>query len=80
MRIRLSDGHRSQLLWSQKGEGDDPHWDVYWAGDLDRDGELDLLVAFSDKYSAYPYVLLLSSRAKAGEMVGEAAHFFHAAC
>jgi len=80
MRIHLSEGNRSQLLWSHRGECSDAHWDVLWAGDLDRDGELDLLVDFSAAYAGYPDVLLLSSRAKPGQMVGEAARFNHAAC
>jgi hypothetical protein len=80
MRIRLSDGARTQLLWSQRGEGNDPHWNVLWAGDLDRDGQLDLLVDFSEHYAGYPDVLLLSSYSMPGKLVGEAARFEHAAC
>jgi len=80
MRVSLSDETRSQLLWSQQGEGDEPHWFVIWAGDLDHDGELDLLVDFSEKYSAFNSILFLSSRAKGGDMVGQAAHFNHAGC
>lgn len=39
---------------------DGPHFWLEWAGDLDGDGRLDLLVTFSDKYSAHPRQLLLS--------------------
>lgn len=42
---------------------DGPHFRIHWAGDLDRDGRLDLLVTFSGKYSYYPRELLLSSAA-----------------
>ena len=45
-----------------------------------HDGELDLLVDFSEKYSAFNSILFLSSRAKGGDMVGQAAHFNHAGC
>ena len=80
MRVRLSDESQSQLLWSAQEEYAGGHWWVIWAGDLDRDGKLDLLVDFSNQEDAYPDVLLLSSHAKPGQMVGEAAHFYHAAC
>jgi hypothetical protein len=80
VRIRLSDATRSQLLWSQHGEGNDPHYWVTWAGDIDGDGQLDLLVDFSEHYAGFPDVLLLSSCAKPGQLVGEAARFNHAAC
>jgi hypothetical protein len=54
---------------------DEPHFDVPWAGDLDGDGKLDLVVNLSRKYSLHPYRLLLSSMAAVGELVGEAAAF-----
>ena len=80
MRIRLSDKSQSQVLWSTPGEPAGPHWYVIWAGDLDRDGKLDLFVDFSYQENDEPHVLLLSSRAKPGQMVGEAARFNHAPC
>jgi hypothetical protein len=73
--VVLSDGHRSQRLYSTDGFVDDPHFNVPWAGDLDGDGELDLVVNLSRKYSVHPYLLLLSSVASNGELVGEAARF-----
>jgi hypothetical protein len=74
-RIVLSDGRRTQVLYSADGFADDPHFDIEWAGDLDGDGRLDLVVNFSRKYSVHPYRLLLSSRASRGQLVGDAATF-----
>ncbi|MGE5243107.1 MAG: hypothetical protein ACM3SQ_02630 [Betaproteobacteria bacterium] len=74
-KVILTDGRRTQVLYSADGFADDPHFDIEWAGDLDRDGRLDLLVNLSRKYSVHPWRLLLSSRASATELVGEAASF-----
>lgn len=54
---------------------DDPHFEIHWAGDLDRDGKLDLVTGFSRKYSYHPRQLLLSSAAQGKELVAEAAAY-----
>ena len=54
---------------------DEPHFRIHWAGDLDRDGRLDMLVTFSEKYSYYPRQLLLSSAARLPNLVGEVARY-----
>lgn len=46
---------------------------VIWAGDLDRDGKLDLLVDVSNHDNASDTALYLSSKARSGELVGLAA-------
>jgi hypothetical protein len=74
-RVVLTDGRRTQVLYSADGVADEPHFDVVWAGDLDRDGQLDLIVNLSRKYSVHPYRLLLSSKAAPNQLVGEAAVF-----
>jgi hypothetical protein len=77
--IRMVARGRSQVLFDMKKPRqwacDDPHFAIQWAGDLDRDGRLDLLVTFSEKYSYHPLVLLLSSAARRGDLVGEAARY-----
>jgi hypothetical protein len=75
MEVLLTHAGDTQTLYSTDGFADEPFFDVVWAGDLDRDGKLDLLVNFSRKYSVHPYRLLLSSKASAGQLVGEAALF-----
>lgn len=52
---------------------DEPHFKIHWAGDMDRDDRLDMLVTFSRKYSHFPTQLLLSSVASPGDLVGEGA-------
>jgi hypothetical protein len=74
-RVILTDGRRTQVLYEADGFADEPHFDVVWAGDLDRDGRLDLVVNLSRKYSVHPYRLLLSSKASKTQLVGEAAVF-----
>jgi hypothetical protein len=71
----LTEGGRRQVLYSADGFVDEPHFDVVWAGDLDRDGRLDFIVNLHRKYSWHPYRLLLSSMAATGQLVGDAALF-----
>ncbi len=73
--IVFTEGGRRQVLYSADGFTDEPHYDVVWAGDLDRDGQLDLVVNLHRKYSWHPYRLLLSSLASKGQLVGDAALF-----
>ena len=71
---------KSQTLFALGELADDPHFELYFAGDLDGDGKLDLLATMSPKYSAYPRTVLLSSAAKSGELVHEVATFHDSAC
>jgi hypothetical protein len=74
-KVVLRDGQRTQVLYSADGFVDDPHFIIEWAGDLDRDGKLDLIVNLSRKYAGHPHRLLLSSRASRTELVAEVARF-----
>ena len=74
-KVILAHAGRTQVLYSADGFADEPHFEVIWAGDLDRDGKLDLVVNLYRKYSWHPYRLLLSTRAAGSEIVGEAAIF-----
>jgi len=84
--ITLTLGESTQELFDATAPGktkdptllvacDDPHFRIHWAGDLDRDGRLDMLVTFSHKYSYFPNQLLLSSVARSGELVVEVARY-----
>ena len=53
---------------------------LLWAGDLDRDGQLDLLLDISNHYAARHYVLYLSSEADAGDLVKPVAELFISGC
>jgi hypothetical protein len=70
-------GRAQRLYWPEEAtfSCDEPHFDVAWAGDLDRDGRLDLVVSFSSKYSHHPRRLLLSSAAGPDQLVGSVALF-----
>jgi hypothetical protein len=74
-KVILTEGDRTQVVYSADGFADDPHFDLHWAGDLDGDGKLDLVVDLSRKYSVLTYRLLLSTRARPGQLVGDAALF-----
>jgi len=74
-KVVLDHAGRTQVLYSADGYADDPHFQIVWAGDLDRDGKLDLVVNLHRKYSWHPYRLLLSTKASATHLVGEAAVF-----
>ncbi len=74
-RVVFTDGRQTQVLYSGEGAVDEPHYDIEWAGDLDRDGRLDLIVNLNSKYSLHPYQLFLSSRAPPGQLVGLVATF-----
>ena len=84
--ITLTQGGRRQKLFDAAGPGttndpalvvscDEPHFTVHWAGDLDRDGRLDMLVTFSQRYSYHPRQLFLSSGARSGELVAQVARY-----
>jgi hypothetical protein len=74
-RVVLKHDSRTQVLYSAGGFADDPHFQIVWAGDLDRDGKLDLVVNLHRKCSWHPYRLLLSTKASGKGLVGEAAVF-----
>ncbi len=55
-----------------------PH--LRWAGDIDRDGRLDLLIDMTDHYNVSAPTLFLSTQAKDGELVGAAAELLSVGC
>ena len=73
--VILAHAGRTQVLYSADGFTDEPHFEIVWAGDLDRDKKLDLVVNLHRKYSWHPYRLLLSTKARGKDLVGEAAVF-----
>jgi hypothetical protein len=79
-RVVLTEGGATQVLFERPEVVDEPHFTLHWAGDLDRDGRLDLIVTLSHKYSVFPTRLLLSSGAQASALVGVAARLDRSAC
>lgn len=55
-------------------------WDLYWVGDLDKDGKLDFFINLTDHYNSITYRLFLSSPAGKGEIVREVAVFRITGC
>lgn len=53
---------------------------LLWAGDLDRDGKLDLYLDLTDHYNTSVPTLFLSSLAKEGELLGKAAELVTHGC
>lgn len=65
--ILLASGGRQQLI--DRIDSTEKDWHVVWAGDLDGDGKLDLLVSAEDGEGRSHLNLMLSTYAKGGEMV-----------
>lgn len=59
---------------------DDCGWGIYWAGDLDGDGKLDLYLDLANHYNVGQYRLFLSSPAEKGKLVKEVANFRFVGC
>lgn len=87
--LRLTQGARHQVLARMDGHadtpgavllGDDATPKVIFAGDLDGDGALDLIFDITDHYNVSRPALFLSTGAKAGEFVREAARYESTGC
>jgi hypothetical protein len=75
-RYHLTDGVNKQFLFSTALEG---HYGgattpvIYWVGDLDQDGKIDLLLGLPDDNCGFDQRLYLSSLAATGALVAKAA-------
>jgi len=86
--LRLESALVNQSLFSYSAyfQGSERYWasenppTVVWAGDLDKDGRLDLLLNTSNHYNVSEMRLYLSSAAKAGHLVAEVASFRSVGC
>lgn len=65
---------------SQLMLGDDAWPHLRWAGDIDRDGRLDLLIDMTDHYNVSAPTLFLSTQAANGELVRAAAELRSVGC
>ncbi len=75
--IRSSSGGRKQVLFNEEGERDP---EIVWAGDLDGDGKLDLLINVPCHESATDVRLFLSTAAKGDALVGQVASQYTGSC
>lgn len=72
-RLILKSGEKTQTVYSLGWYcGEDASWSLIWAGDLDRDGRLDLYMNVSQGYGSEKR-LLISSQASKGQLVKEIA-------
>lgn len=69
-----------QLLASYDGLDEDKPPILHWAGDLDKDGELDLIMDLANHYAYSKFVLFLSSFSKGFGCVGKAGEFVIPGC
>lgn len=60
----------TQTLFEWPEGFSDQSCEIIWAGDMDGDGRLDLLIDLSDHYNVSDVMLLLSSHRPAGKLVG----------
>ena len=72
-KLMLWASKRSQTLLYFFNGLDDATPGVLWAGDLDRDGKVDLFMEMNRHYASISYALFLSSAAKDEELVGKVA-------
>lgn len=79
-KLVLALGESTQVLYSLEDCGNEPYWYLLWAGDLDRDGKLDLYVSVTYHYNVSQKKLFLSSHAAKGELVKEVAEFVTSGC
>jgi hypothetical protein len=79
-KLVLASGEAEQVLYSLEECGNDPAWFLLWAGDLDRDGKLDLYVSVNQHYNVSEKKLFLSSAAGDGQLVEQVAEFVTSGC
>jgi hypothetical protein len=82
-RLVLTEGKSGQVLYrpSDWGEPTEPgEWHLRWAGDLDRDGKLDLYLEVTWHYNLSQRMLFLSSAARPGRLLRRVGLFESVGC
>lgn len=78
-KLVLVSGKTEQVVY-KSGGCNDCGWSLYWVGDLDKDGKLDLFADINHHYNVTTRRLFLSSQAKEGKLVKEVAVFTTVGC
>jgi hypothetical protein len=78
--VMLTTGSEAHAIARVSGCCNDTWPSLTWAGDLDRDGKLDLLLQLSPHYAGSELVLFLSSAASGRDPVREVARFASSGC
>lgn len=79
-KLILSQGGTEQILSYLKDGCNDCAWNVFWVGDLDRDGKLDFYFDLTSHYNVMDKKLFLSSQAEKGKLVKYVANFWTNGC
>lgn len=79
-KLYLQAGETKQVLRYLQNGCNDCYWTLLWAGDLDLDGKLDLLLDLTHHYNVEDRVLFLSSQAEEGKLVKYIADFYNVGC
>lgn len=79
-KLTLAHNGKEQILIYLKDGCDDCGWNLYWVGDLDRDGKLDFYIDLSGHYNVSDKRLFLSSQADDGKLVKYVANFWTNGC
>lgn len=72
-KLYISTGTTAETLFLEQESFNDTFIELLFAGDIDRDGKLDFIVSASRDYEEHRVLLFLSSKAKAGGLIKEAA-------
>jgi hypothetical protein len=78
--LKLSDRQTSQIITKRSSALRESMPILLWAGDLDGDGKLDLLIDMTDHYNVRQPTLFLSSRAKPGQLLEKVASYRKVGC
>jgi hypothetical protein len=76
----LQSGGTEQIPYEWPDGFSDQHCELFWAGDLDGDGRLDLVMNLSGHYNVSETTLFLSSTRQQGKLVRKAAVFRIVGC
>jgi hypothetical protein len=79
-RLMLQSSGGAQILYEWPDGFSDQHCELIWAGDLDGDGRLDLVMNLSGHYNVSETTLFLSSTRQQGKLVRKAAVFRVVGC
>ncbi len=78
--IVLESGGIKQVVYERKEVSDSSFPSLLWAGDLDGDGKIDLIMDATSNYNVRDLALFLSSRAKPGKLVEKVAAHYSTGC
>lgn len=78
--LTLAANGKEQVLRFLPDGCNECYWTLIWAGDLDADGKLDLLMDLTNHYNREDRVLFLSGEAGAGKLVKFFGNFWSVGC